>query len=175
MGCFGDFCLLANKEIMWWRTFSQLSQSWCHLVHVIEVPTHLFSGWMNLLESLAEFRAIFTYVFWFIRKDIHKDTVELWKKGGKEQGIAKRNWNVHPLLVWGALQESLWFPIDEQLTLQIPPPHHHCCQPCVDMWTACFLQHLVAQTSKWLVPVSEKVPPYAFIMVNWGCRIMLLY
>lgn len=62
---------------------------------------------MNLLESLAEFRAILTCVFWFIRKDIHKDTVEPWKKGGKEQGIAKRNWNVYALLVRGALQESL--------------------------------------------------------------------
>lgn len=67
--------------------------------HKIGVPTHLFSGWMNLLESLAKFGAMFTYVFWFIRKDICKDTVEPWKKEGKEQGIAKRNWNVHALLV----------------------------------------------------------------------------
>lgn len=34
--------------------------------HKIGVPTHLFSGWMNLLESLAKFGAMFTYVFWFI-------------------------------------------------------------------------------------------------------------
>lgn len=64
--------------------------------HKTGVPTHLFWGWMNLLESLAEFRAMLTYVFWFIRKDIHKDTVEPWKKEGEEQGIA---WNVYALLV----------------------------------------------------------------------------
>lgn len=64
--------------------------------HKIGTLTHLFSGWMNLLESLAEFRAMFTYVFWFIRKDIHKGTVEPWKKEGEEQGIA---WNFYALLV----------------------------------------------------------------------------
>lgn len=31
---------------------------------------------MDLLDWLTDFRAIFTYVFWFIIKDIQKDTGE---------------------------------------------------------------------------------------------------
>jgi hypothetical protein len=47
---------------------------------------------MDLLDLLTEFRAIFTYIFWFIIEDIQKDTGEQ-----QMQSIVKRNWSIHAL------------------------------------------------------------------------------